>query len=835
MSQATNTSLTLWTAARTAFSFLIAASMVLYSPVAAYAGPPTRTVADPTAAPPDDTDDTGGSAAAPPEVIERGPPPRNNPSPGGGLSGDEFGLGPNSCKKWPPGQRFTITVPPDAELVQLVQWMSTISCQKFIWGTKVRSGKVTILSPEKVTLQEAYAAFYASLETMGLTVEPAGSYFKIVESVNAQSLNVPLYENGTRAPDNDRFVTQLVRLQGANQSGVVDVVNKLKSEKGSVEVVGNLLIITDRGTSVRRLERIIREIDTAGVGEKIFFYQLRYADAEEVASIIRDIFGEGGSKSSGKPGSTKTTTASTTKGKSSTGSAQFSRVIVDDRTGTLIIVASEGDYQVIMRLIEQLDVRLPGGGGKIHVKKLRYADPKDVATVLQNLAGAAGSGGDKKGSGNKTATEGGVSAELFSGDIKVTADESSRSLVIVASAADFKNLERVIDELDAERKQVYLEIYLLEVSAIRKIEGGTGGHAAFPIPTSQGNGVGLITSTPSPTNSSLALSPAALQGAAGGVLGPLLTGSGQVLGTNQDIPAFGAVIQALQGLDNVNTVAEPHVYTADNEEAQLEVGQRVPTPGALSFGGGAGGVQGASAVPLQSINREDVTLNIKITPHISTDKDLTLDIELEDRDIVSIDPRLGVTTTKRRFKLEQVLAHDDQPVVIGGLLREKERENTQQVPGLGSIPILGWLFKRKTKEKTKVNLLVVMVPHVVSSPDDIRRIHQRRMEERMEFIERETNFKKKDLGPHVNFRKKSGLLATVDKEARRLEEEELLLRRAEEEMSSERITGEIGVSISTVGGDDEEFDDGSSSSSGTKTTTKGGLAPTRGKAETPVP
>lgn len=716
------------------------------------------------------------------------PPTRTSPpaTPGGELSGDEAGFaGNNACKKWPAGKKFTITVPREAELEQLVQWMMTISCQKFIWNEKIRSGKVTILSPEKVTLREAYAAFYAAIESMGLTVEPTGDYFKIVESTGAQSLNLPVYEDGKPVPNNDRYVTQLVRVASGNVSDISAVAGKLKSKQGSVEVVGNLLIITDRGSVVRRLLKIIKELDGAdGTGEKIFFYQLQYADAEEVAQIIRDVFGEssGGSSKSSKSKSKKTA------------EADFSRVIVDPRTGTLIITTTQSDYATILKLVQQLDVRLPGGGGRIRVKKLRNADPKEVATVLQNLVqGSAGGAASNAKGGNKGASEGGAAAELFSGDVKITADEATRSLVIIASAADYKSLEPVIDELDADRKQVYLEIYLLEASVSRSFETGAGAHYAgqFGDQVNGQQAVGLISSSPSPDVSSILLSPAALTGLAGGVLGPQLTGTAQLLGLDRDIPAFGVVLQALQVNDDVNVVAEPHIYTADNKEAQIEVGSKVPTPGALSFGGAGG----TSLTPLQSVNREDVTLDIKVTPHVKDSTSLTLDIELEDRAVVGVpDPVLGVTTSKRRIKLENVLARDDLPVVLGGLMRERESENTQQVPGLGSIPILGWLFKRRVKEKEKINLLIVLIPHVVETADDIRRIHERRTRERYEFLERETAFKRRELATNVNYRKKAGLLANIDREARRIEYQELLLRQAEAELSAERITGEIGMS-----------------------------------------
>lgn len=736
--------------------------------VPAFAAPPGRNTSPTTSAPPMRGGPTGSTAPARPGAVE--------------MSGDEVGLaGDNRCKKWPADKKFTITIPPEAELEQLVKWMMTISCQKFIWNAKIRSGKVTILSPVKVSLREAYAAFYAAIESMGLTVEPAGDYFKIVESTDAKSLNLPVYPDGRAVPNNDRYVTQLVRIKAGDVKAISDVANKLKGKQGSIEVVDDLLIITDRGSVVRRLLKIIDELDTSAAesGEKIFFYQTQYASAEEVAEIIRDVFGE----DKGGKGD----------------DANFSRVIVDERTGTLVITTTESDYATIRRLIEQLDVKLPGGGGRIHVKQLRNADPKELSQVLQSLVqgSTGGSGGAAKGGANRGAGDGAAATELFSGEIKIAPDEATRSLVIIASAADYANLEGVIDELDRDRKQVYLEIYLLEASVGRTLTTGAGGHFAFPVNTQQGQGVGLVASAPSQDVNSLVLSPQALQGLAGGVLGPLLAGSGQLLGTGSDIPAFGVVLQAIQSNEDVNVVAEPHIYTADNKEAQIEVGRKVPTPGALSFGGG--GAQGTSLTPLQSINREDVTLDIKVTPHVKDDTSLTLDIELEDRDVVSQDPVLGVTTTKRRIKLENVLARDDLPVVLGGLMRERELENTEQVPGLGSIPILGWLFKRRVKTKEKINLLIILVPHLVDTADDIRRIHEQRTQERYEFLERETSFKRKDLETNVNYRTKAGLLANIDREARRVEAQEMLLRQAEEELASERISGEIGLSPRPVG------------------------------------
>ncbi|MEZ4384002.1 MAG: type II secretion system secretin GspD [Nannocystaceae bacterium] len=718
----------------------------------------------------------------------------------GQLIGDESGtMAFNTCRKKGRREKFTVTLPRETELDDLINWMMSITCQKFVLDRKVRSGKVTILSPEPVTVSEAYAAFYAALELMGLTVEPSGEYFKIVETSEAKNRSLPLYGDQANAPGSDRFVTQLIRVRHGNPKEISDLLNSLKSKNGSVDTVGNLIILTDKGTSVRRLLRLVDELDRPGSGEKIFFYQLQYADVNEVAEIIRDIFGQQGAAAS--------TTAKKGKAAATTSAAAGSRVLVDERTSTLIIVTSEGEYRMIRRLLEQLDVKLPGGGGRIHVKRLKNADADEVAQVLSNLATGAKAAADAKGSaktGNKGAAAT-ASAELFSGDVKITPDKATRSLVIIASQADYKNLEPVIDELDSERKQLYFEIYLLEVTIKRSIEGGAGGHFGVPfdveVDGSTQTALGMVSSAPNAAVNSLLLSPSSLSGLAGAIVGPLIPNSGPLLGVGQDVPAFGVVIQALQSSEDVNVVSEPHMYAADNQEATIEVGRNVPTPGALSFNSGGG----QSLVPLQSVERQDVTLRIKVKPYINDPKTVTMDVEIEDRDIAGQDPVLGVTTTKRRLKLDKIVGRDDQPVVLGGLIRDREGENVQQVPGLGSIPLLGWLFKRKQKTKEKVNLLVVMIPHVLESPDDVRRIHERRDRERLEFIERETNFKKREIPRNVNFRKKSGVLATIDREARRLEQEEALLRKAEEEMRLEIITGEIGLSpgrTSDEGGDD---------------------------------
>ena len=679
----------------------------------------------------------------------------------------------HTCKRPDGDTRFRVTLPKDAELDDLLHWMMSVSFQRFLWDPQLRGGKVNVLSPETVTLDEAHALFHSALHTMNLTVEPAGDALRIVEIADADSRNLPVYGPDNRAPDGDRWITQLVRITSGNAGEIAKALEGLKGKQGSIVLVGETLVLTDTGSNVRRLLGVLDQLDQADVArEKIYFYQLRHADPEETATTVRDVFGE----SSGAP------TKSKTKTKEPSDDTAVSRVIVDGRTRTLVIVAPERDYPTVRKLIERLDVAVPGGTGRLRVIELKHADPEEIANVLMQIgSGAPAKGKDGKNTG--AAPSPAALGQALAGEIRVTPDPASHSIVVLASQADFEAVREVVAVLDRERKQVYIEVYLLELDMKNNIDAGASGHFGKALGQDGEKGLGFVSSqTGSTSANSAVLDSTVLSGLAAGVLGPMIPGSNALFG--RDIPAFGVLIQALQTREDVNIVSEPHIYTADNKEASLLVGKKVPTPTAVtaSFG---------SAV--QSIERVPVALSIKVKPHVNDDLTVTLDIELENGGTSGPpDPQFGITTTERKIVLDDVVARDGQPLVLGGLVQESDSEKVRQVPGLGSIPLLGWLFKSKRKEKSRSNLLMVLVPHILDSPEDARRIHQRRMAERLEFLERYSAFKRRDLESAVNYSKKSGLLSAVNVEAARMQDEADARGIAEAELERIDTSGELG-------------------------------------------
>lgn len=748
--------------------------------------------------------------AAPPEVASAGEAaaspgavaPAVTPAPA-----DAMPAGFDRCEKHVGNERFRITLPKEAELTDLVHWMSSVSCQKFIWEPKVRGGKATILAPEPVTMQEAFAAFHAALQTMGLTVEGAGDFYKIVESADAANHALPLYGTDTRAPASDRYVTQLYRVKAAAPEQLRSLLDSLKTKPGRVDVVGELLLVTDTGTNLARMLRLLEEVDRAAAPtERIYFHQLRHADPEAIATVVRDVFGVptgGSTATTGKPSTAATPRAGSKAPAAAAASepvagaeqaATASRVLVDQHTQALVIVARPADYATIAKLIERLDVPLSGGAARFHLVPLSNADPAEVADVLTALASAAASAGKDKPAGKNGATASTGAVPSFGADIRVTADLATRSLVIYATAADFLTLEPIIRGLDVERRQVYIEVYLLELTVERLVSAGAGAHfgstTSVDSGSASGDAVAFAASAPSATHNSVLLDPSVLSGLAAGIIGPAIPGSSALFGT--DVPAFGVVIQALQTDNDVNVVAEPHIYTADNREALIEVGDQKPVPGNIAYTPGTTNTGASQFVPGTQIQQRDIKLSLKVTPHVNDGKSLSLDVELDNENFVEA-TGLGVSTTKRKLKLEQVLAHDGQPLVLGGLMKEVERDNTSGVPGLSKIPLIGWAFKSRKKQKEKVNLLMIMVPHVLDGPDDMRRIHKRRMEERLDFLERYSAFKRKDLDTAINYNRKSGLLSAVNSEAQRMHDELAQRELAERELQRTDVSGEIGL------------------------------------------
>jgi general secretion pathway protein D len=670
-----------------------------------------------------------------------------------------------------------------ADIIDVLEQASRWTCRNFIYGEDVAKGKITLLSKSPVTADEAYAAFLAALTSNGIALYQTGRYWKLIRTGDAKKTAIPTYTtDGTETPSTEQPITKLIRLKYADADQMRGIMGNFISPQGAdlQSVPPDLLIITDIGVNIRRIEKLLESIDRAGGGELIKLVQIRYAPVKDIADKVNQIFGQAAG-APGKPGrravfsSARPAPSAPQPGAPPQAApaaqaggveVQVTKVIADERTNKLIIISDEKSFERIMEVVQQLDVPTAEGGG-IHVIFLKNSNAEDLATTLSNLA---------QGKSGKTASAvpqlpgqpaltrppasaggggGGAapSAELFTGDVKITADKTQNALVVQASGADIVTVRRLVEKLDRPRRQVFVEAVIMEVNLNNNTVFGVGLHGAIPVTTKDGTGFIPVASSPGRINTlgvmGNAMSLISLGGFLTGFAGPT-SASLKDLGLN--IPNMGVMIQALQSSSDVNVLSTPTLLAADNSEAEISVGQTVPfqasvtSPGLnnlLTSGAGAnpalggllGGGLGNGFNPFSTpIQRQPVELRVKIKPQIGEGDNVKLIIDEQTEEIVSNDPQLGPTTSKRTVKTE-IVARDQSTIVIGGLIQERSTRSVKKVPFLGSIPIIGWLFRDTATTKQKTNLLLFLTPYIIRDEADYRRIYEKKRKEQQEFVE----------------------------------------------------------------------------------------------------
>ncbi len=720
------------------------------------------------------------------------------------------------CKKYPVNKKFRWELRGEVDLMMLVNNMAPMTCRPFIVPGAVRQSKVSILAPDTMTAGEAYRMFLAALETMGLTVQPEGKVLKIIESNRARESAIPIFGDDSAAPPQDQYVTRLLRLDHAGVDEMKGVLERLKGKDGEIGTypATNTLIITDLGTNIQKLEEVIKQLDVPLGGERIYVIKLHTVAAKEMADLLTNVFSVGKAPPAGGK-ATRLNVTNTVPGEKVTaggagGTLSVSQIIPEDRLNMLIVVATEKGFQPILALVKRLDQTQKFGDGSdhVHVIPLENANAEDVAATLGSVGAAVSRGGSSTARPGATTpttptSTGATTAQhtgLFEGDVRIAPDKPTNSLVVLATGRDYVTVRDLIHKLDIPRRQVFVEATILEVSIDKTRNLGLGAHGGDTVGSGDTQSLLFGASQPNSQVSSLVFNPAALTGLAAGLRGPPIPGANTILGlpAGTSIPSFGVFIQAIQNNGDVNVVSMPHILTTDNEKAEIQVGQNLPFPGALSAApavGGAGGAAGGFGFGLgTSVQRQDVALKLEITPHVNDSDFVRLEINNEISDVANPNFNgLGPSTTKRTVK-SVVTIRDQQSIVLGGLIKDHLSETVDKVPLLGDIPILGYLFKHTTKSITKQNLLIILTPYIIKDPNDLRRIFERKLRERREFMERYSAFKDdRDYEAEVDYRRKRGLLEEINLTATEAAREADEVHRAEEAIRGRDADGELRI------------------------------------------
>ena len=563
-----------------------------------------------------------------------------------------------------------------------IKFMSELTGTNFVVDQRVK-GKVTIISPSKISLKEAYKVFESVLEVHGYTTVQSGEIVKIVPSPDARSKSIETRLREEASDPEDKIVTQLIPLKYANPVEIKRLFTPMISKSSVILAYQptNMMIVTDVYSNIQRLFKILKQIDVPGIGQEISVIPIEHADAAKMVSLLSTVFKPTQKPVKGAP-------------------AKAVTMVADERTNVIVLLANEVDTLRIKQLVNMIDKEAPRGKGKIHVYYCENATAEELAKVLQEVP--------TKQAG---APKGKAGAPLVSGKVRISADKATNSLIIMADQEDYIVLEEVIKKLDIPRSMVFIESLIMEVDMDTSLEIGIDWQAFGEVRDAN---VGATFSEQ--------IQPG-IDPNTGGIRNPFQGGftAGLISGTTEiagiTVSNIAAIISAVKTDDEFRILSTPQVLTTDNEEARITVGENRPyqTRSTTDPSGGT----------FESFEYRDVGKILKITPHVTEGRLIRMKISLE---VTNIDLASTLTTsstlpvTQKRTVDTTVIVKDSQTVVIGGLIDDSSTRNDTKVPVLGDIPVLGWMFRKRTETSQKTNLYIFLTPRVIKSPQEAQEI-----------------------------------------------------------------------------------------------------------------
>jgi general secretion pathway protein D len=551
---------------------------------------------------------------------------------------------------------------------------------------------------------EAYEVFQSVLAVRGFTTVPSGSHVKIVPLRDAREAALPSDGGG------DQLVTRILPLAHGDAASLVPVLQPLVSKDGvlTAHPDTNRLVVVDARDNVERLAALLADLDRPSTSSGTQTVRLRHATAETVADKLNEAFG-----AEGDPAGI--------------------RAVADRRANAVLLSGPPAARGRARALAGELDVPLPATRSDLHVRRLRYASADRLVRVLSQLLGlpapppeAPAETGSALSRSMRGAERAGMERErdatpepvstgtgdglALEGAVRITADPATNALIVSAGPRDWTVLGSVIDALDVARRQVFVEAIILEATLEKTrslgIELSGAGESGGTIGLGRAELGALGAAEIDPTSLP-------------GLILAAVSEHMVRLPNGQEVPAYTALLTALQRDGELNVLSAPNVVTTDNEEAEIVVGRNVPFIASRA-------TDGTNLDNLfTTVERRDVGITLRMTPQITADDFVRLTLFEE---VSDIDPLatvalggaddLGPTTTVRSTSTV-VSARDGQTVVIGGLMADTLRDEDRSVPFLSDVPVLGYLFRREDRRRVKTNLLVFLTPHIITTDADM--------------------------------------------------------------------------------------------------------------------
>jgi len=604
---------------------------------------------------------------------------------------------------------FTLNLK-NADIHSLIQTVSRQSGRNFVVDPRVKA-RVTVISSEPLNSAELYETFLSVLQVHGYAAVPQGDLIKIVPDVNAKQGPVPAYTDDQSS--SDQLVTRVIKVENVPAAQLVPILRPLVPQQGHLAAYAatNTLIVTDRASNIERLSTIIAGIDRPD-NEEVEIVQLRHASASEIIRILQSLQNRGAQI--GTPGQV--------------------RFAADERTNAILLSGEQNARTRTRGIIMNLDTPVESGGNT-RVVYLRYANAVDLLAILTGVSAgqaAIGTDGGEDGEGGDGAMAGNAATSVDANgvpipqapqiptaslirratedtsrpNVDIQADEDTNALIITAPPDEMRSILAVIAQLDIRRAQVLVEAIIAELSANNSSQLGVnffanGAEQNRPIAYTNLGGATQQLATTAAAVAAENPSGASLSSGLSLALGRFGTGGVD----------FGFLLSAIASDSDNNILSTPTLVTMDNQEAEIVVGQNVPFVTGTQL-------SSANNNPFQTIERQDIGISLKVKPQINEGDNIKMEIEQEVSDVsnTAVTGASDITTNKRSIKTT-VLVEDGQTLVLGGLIDDQVNDTRDKVPLLGDIPLLGSLFRYRTTNKRKRNLMVFLHPTILRDPE----------------------------------------------------------------------------------------------------------------------
>jgi general secretion pathway protein D len=612
----------------------------------------------------------------------------------------------------------------DAPLVSVLEYLSEAAGLVIVTDTPLQ-GRITVISRRPVELDEAVRLINSALKAQRRTALRMGRTLKVVSLADVVKMHIPVRTgNDPEAIEpSDQVITQVVPIRFANAEKLKDNLASLIADNADVTANAetNVLIITDTTANIRRLVEIVRALDTRmSAASEIRVFHLAYSDAENTAELINDIFQQDDDETGPAqafsamarfrqmrqpaPGSQQNDSSD------KAGLAVKVIASADDRTNSVVVSAPQDLMTVIERVITDLDSN-PAQEQSVFVYPLKNANAENLKEVLNNLFGqmaADDATTNQNAAANQnarqrqavptpaaaadTAATGDLAGEIF-----VEADLDTNALLIMTSSKNYEKVKRILDDLDKPVHQVLIKVLLAEVTHDDTLDLGTEFSYLNLWEDGQvqiGTDVGI---------------------------GALTDG----LVANIIDPNFDVKIRALEKKGKLNVLSRPYILTSNNQTAKITVGNEVPFIRDSRIT--------ETGQTINTIEYEDIGIILEVTPNINPEGLVIMDVKQEISTLtgnsVPLSDTVNASVFAKRASENRVVVRDGQTVVIGGLIEDQVTETENQVPCLGSIPGLGYLFKRVENKKTKTELLIFLTPTVSDKDEALKAISRREAEQ----------------------------------------------------------------------------------------------------------